>query len=152
MIDAGKYFRIVEFKSCFDDIELIHLNLSRKELIYQVYIPHYNYTVKKQKNGQTDFRSVVLPDHIESKEFVRNIGMILNEEQLIQLRNYCIVSDFEPYRNRTITSHDPGVIGSCDGGTTYFYGLSNSPYTEIELEMHYYHDEAHLWPCEKLEL
>lgn len=109
-----------------------------------------NIPAKFIKSGKIDLKQKLVPDEEYIQKVVFSYGIKLSETQLQQLLPYCNALEFEPYRNRKMSMSDDGYIGYRDEINIYFTGITDSPIPEMEWNMLYYYDEAHIWPSEKL--
>ena len=169
------YFTKVEYREVIgygNTSSILLLNIPEKELSCQVFnwkrqmpaiegirtekIGDYEWTdnfalpAVKMRNGKTGFKAETLLDEAYEQEVVFSHAINISDEQMEDLLPYCDASEFEPYRDRTMSMDDEGFIGYRDEVHLYFKAITDSYIPLLELPMDYYYDEEHIWPSEKL--
>lgn len=170
------YFSKIEFREyvAYQLHSILLINLVEGTLAYQVYEPikirkgpaitgitteefmvhTWNYELRKpavkMKNSKTGFKPVIIEDIIDKYDVAFSYSYHFTKEELKILKSYCMVADFEIYRNREMSMEDPGYCGYRDEVNVYFTGVTDSYVPIMKLPMSYYYDEEHIWPSEKL--
>lgn len=149
------------------------LDLEKKELSYQVFVPakrempaiqgietfetenysdtyDVSFPARVIRNGKTGFKRQLIKEEWDKYEIVFSDGIKITDEQMKKLLPYCNVLDFEPYRDKEMSMKDEGYIGYRDEIDVNFTAITNSHIPKLELPMDYYYDEEHIWPSEKL--
>ena len=155
---------------------IILLDLPNRELCYQVYswkknmpaiqgerkdewwekitgkerIESFSSPAKKIRNGKNGFQSMMIKDDYWEEQIEFNFGIRLSQAQYHSLLPYCNALDFESYRDREMSMDDEGYIGYRDEINVTFAAITDSYIPYLELPMHYYYDENHIWLSEKL--
>lgn len=111
---------------------------------------NFSKNARRIKNSLTQNQWKLLGTYEFREEPIESIGIKLTDEQFKLILPYCNISDFEPYRNRTMDTKDPGYIGYRDGVSMEFIGVSNSGKPAINLPMDYYFRAEYEWPSERL--
>ncbi len=101
------------------------------------------------RSGRNNWKAVCLETDTE-REINFSKGIKLDDNEVNELRKYCNAEEFEPYRNRKMSMDDEGFIGYRDEITMEFYGITNDYIPFLHLPMHYFYDEKHIWPSERL--
>ena len=102
------------------------------------------------RSAGNDFRPQLLPTETDEATPVFCWHKQLSAAEIEALLPYCNALDFEPYRERTMSLNDEGVVGYRDEITLAFTGISASHLPMIQLPMDLYYDESRLWPSERL--
>ena len=151
---------------------VLYLNLQEKELAYQVYGNNRNMPAiegveteewfgkenqfrffkpaKIISNAKTNFKPELIEDEFDNEFIVYSYSKKLNDEELTEIKKFCKVSDFDPFRNREMNMEDEGFAGYRDGMNIRFDGISDSYFPYLRLPMNYYYDSEHEWPSETL--
>lgn len=171
------YFQKVIFSECLGDRLLSSLLLLPQtgELAYQAFDSHkqaarmpaitglqgyrigrhtgtepYAKAARILRSSGNGFRPQLLPTETDEAQPVFCWHKQLSAAETEALLPYCNALDFEPYRERTMSLNDEGVVAYRDEITLAFTGISASHLPMLELPMALYYDESRLWPSERL--
>ena len=147
------YFSKIEFIETIghgNPNSIIVLNIPARELSYQVYDWKHQYPAKWISSGNTKFKPVPVKDASYQAKIIFSCGIKLTEQQLETLLPLCNALDYEPFRNRKMGIDEKSYCGYRDEAQVHFRGITDSPIPLLELPMHYYYDEEHIWPSERL--